>query len=458
MTYQQENDALIRSFMDRTFYRAFKEGPDTKLENFRAIEFIINYECNLACKYCYVNRYGSDLYPSELWHDDKRIKRNTDMVLNWFLREGMDPKIEIFSGEPLVQEIAYWAVNRILDIVGHVNKGPIVIPTNYTFILSDELTKKVDDLITKGAGLGMPVSLSASVDGKYCERNRPFASNVASAEMNEKREWTWTYKDNLDPRDDAFYDKVFAFAASHGYGFHPMVYSEGIEDWQENFLWFQEMFKKHNIPWTGLYLLEIRNSEWSKTQTKAFQEFVKFLIKFSWDMVGKNRQRYMDFLFKRKGFNMLASPLTTIGRGVGCSFQSSLYLRMGDLKLAPCHRTSYDPLLLGELMIENEQITGDIATTNPELYLAGIATTQKTWPYCESCTIKSMCSGGCLGAQYETMGDMFTPIPTVCRLEHAKLIAMIEAYKEIGMYGSILGRVNEEKRATLQILDNQEVK
>ncbi|GAI68001.1 unnamed protein product, partial [marine sediment metagenome] len=72
---------------------------------------------------------------------------------------------------------------------------------------------------------------------------------------------------------------------------------------------------------------------------------------------------------------------------------------------------------------------------------------------CESCLIKHLCSGGCLGSQFEVTGDLFSPIPSVCQLEHAKIKAIIMAYKELKVFGLICERVNPEKRYALNMLE-----
>jgi radical SAM protein with 4Fe4S-binding SPASM domain len=451
MSYKEENDALINSFMERTYYRAMREGPNTKFLNWRNFEIILNYDCNLACRYCYGNRFGNCLCPEGSTNEDD-IKKNTDIILDWFFENKFDPKIELFAGDVLVQDIGYWVVNRILDRGRGKLSGPLVIPTNYTFILSDELTNKAENLIQKSKEYNIPMSFSASFDGKYCEENRPFLYMVKNGWEDEKRVWHWEMNDKKDIRDDIYYDKCFSFAKKHGFGFHPMIYSYTIQNWEKNFLWFQEMLKKHNIPWYNIYLLEIRNVEWTLQQTQKFGEFIKFLIKWSYNMVGKNLQNYFDFLFDKRGFNILTSPLTTIGRGIGCSMQSDIYCRVGDLELGICHRTMYDHLNMGNFKVENNRIVG-IDVKNPELWLMSRTLNSNTLPYCESCLLRNLCSKGCLGAQFEVTGDIFTPIPTVCRLEHEKIKSMIEAYKEIGIWHDILGRANEDKKRDLMEIE-----
>ena len=159
----------------------------------------------------------------------------------------------------------------------------------------------------------------------------------------------------------------------------------------------------------------------------------------------------MNFIFRGKGFNTLASPLTTIGRGMGCSLQSMIYLRLADLMLAPCHRQMYDPFLIGQLKVENGKIVG-VQARNAAILIAEVSSGFRNFPYCETCTIKWVCSGGCLGAQLETTGDQFTPIPAVCHLEHEKIASMARAYERIGILPDILSRITVDKRLAFEAI------
>ncbi|GAI76974.1 unnamed protein product, partial [marine sediment metagenome] len=203
--------------------------------------------------------FGNELYPPEL-QDDKRVLANLQILLAWLVDRKLTPKLELFSGDPFSLQ----AVSMILDKFENAESKPksIVIPTNYTFILSKALTEKIESLVERSRRLGIPIFLSASIDGRYCEANRPFRSGKS------------------DPRDDGYYDRVFAFNKKWGFSFHPMIYSDRIDSWQNNFLWFQEMLKKHDIPWSNIYLLEVRNKEWSRDNILGFEEFIKFLIRW----------------------------------------------------------------------------------------------------------------------------------------------------------------------------------
>ncbi len=450
MTFQEENDALIASFLSRTFLRGFKDPGNEKLVNFRSLEIMLNYKCNLGCKYCYVHKFGDQLYPIE-YQGEEAILKNVGILLDWLKVNDFDPKIEVFSGETFSQDIGFKVLDLILDKLKG-NNGPLVIPTNFTFLLSEHQTKRVEEVLMKSREHGPQIILSASFDGKFQEANRPFRGMIEGCDVSPEGVWTWEYNDKEDPRDDGYYDRCFAFAKKWRCGFHPMVYSGGIENWKDNFLWFQEKFKEFGISWTNLYLLEVRNVEWSVQQVRDYSDFVEFLIRWSWEKCGCDFQKFKEFVFARKGFNILHGPLSTIGRGMGCSIQGTVVVRAGDLAIVPCHRTCYPHLVYGKFKVEGDEITG-IDVYNPELWIAITSLKTTSFPYCETCTINQLCPSGCLGSQLEVTGDLFTPIPTVCRMFFAKMATFVRVFKDLGIYDQMLGTINPRKQLAFRELE-----
>ncbi|GAI05625.1 unnamed protein product, partial [marine sediment metagenome] len=148
MNYQKENDALYNSFLNRTFFNGWTKKDDSRYENFRRIEFILNAKCNLDCKYCYYTKYGDQLYPKKI-SQPTDILRNLEMLLDWLIQNGYAPDIDFFSGEPFFQKVGFDALQMILDKFSSAGRKPknIVIPTNYTFILIDRLVEKVEKLL-----------------------------------------------------------------------------------------------------------------------------------------------------------------------------------------------------------------------------------------------------------------------------------------------------------------------
>jgi radical SAM protein with 4Fe4S-binding SPASM domain len=186
-------------------------------------------------------------------------------------------------------------------------------------------------------------------------------------------------------------------------------------------------------------------------QIRELYEFVRFLVSWYRKLFPDDEEFIVKSLGAGTGFNILSSPFTTIGRGFGCSLQSCLTLRLGDLTAVPCHRQAYRQFESFRFIKEGGKIV-DIEGLNVDYYLTAMTARVKDQPYCETCLVRHLCSGGCPGSQFEATGDSFTPIPSVCKLLHTKLFALLREYKQIGILGRLLGRIAPEKRETIQIL------
>ena len=96
-------------------------------------------------------------------------------------------------------------------------------------------------------------------------------------------------------------------------------------------------------------------------------------------------------------------------------------VRLGDLALCPCHRTSYDKYLFGKYIVENDEIVG-VKANNVQLASAIYITNALIKPKCNECPIAMMCLKGCLGCQYENTNDIFYPVESVCNLLKVTLL------------------------------------
>jgi hypothetical protein len=211
-----------------------------------------------------------------------------------------------------------------------------------------------------------------------------------------------------------------------------MIYSANIEKWIDNFVWFQKMFQKFDIPIGAIYLLEVRNVEWNKQQIKEFYKFTRFVINWVYKHIRVPPEELPKFVFENKLFNLF-SIFTRIGRGLGCSMQSTIQLRLGDLTASVCHRAAYKPHNLWKFKVEDNEIV-DIESINHNLLIAAFSFDAKNLPMCEVCPIRELCNSQCLGSMHETNGELFLPIPTVCALEHAKVAAIIDEIIDLGLY------------------------
>lgn len=436
-SYQQDNDALLQSFMERTYFKAWKETNPEVIRrnegfygNYHSLEFGINQRCDLNCKYCYLQKFGEEYYPKSTTDKDK-ILENSEILLSWLWENQYHPMLEIFSGDPLIQTIGLQVLELMIKYAedGKKISEMISIPTNMGVLLHPKKKEKLIELMDRANKVCVRVGLSASVDGKFLEENRPF-------------------KNKNYIRDDKFYHELFTWARKYGIGFHPMVYSDSIHKWKDNFLWFQKKFAEYGLPWTNIYLLEVRNQEWTVEQCQELYKFVKWLVHWTWDRLGRDAQAFGYGGF----FNILSSTLSSVGRGIGCSIQSSLQMRIGDLSWGLCHRLFYDKYICGGFKVENGKITG-VKAHNFEVMLAVGTSTVRNFPPCEKCIIKHLCSAGCLGSNFETTGDLFATPPSVCRMEHYKIMGILEGMEEIGVLNSLLSRLGQDKQdSVIQLL------
>lgn len=429
MSLKEENSLIVNNLLNKTFFAGWKSPDVTKYQNYKTLELVINGKCDLACRYCYITRFGDKLYPKEI-HQDDVVRKNTKMLLSYLSENGYKPRVEIFSGETLMQNIGYDVLDMAVDFCSSY-KGEIVIPTNMNFVMHDQLFQRYQKIYERAKSLDVKIHLSASVDGLYCDVNRPFRNNSLK-------------------RD---YDKIFDFASHNSIAFHPMIYCEEIEHWKDNFLWFQSMFKKYKIPWNALYLLEVRNSEWTVEQIREFGKFLKFLVIYIRDKFKDlPNKKFFRTVLQDKLFNLFGL-FFTIGRGTGCSIQSTMQVRLADLSVFPCHRLTYEYFKMYRFLTDDEKVIG-IEGINPELAVAHQSMDHSTFPYCQECLLKTLCNGQCLGSMYENSGDLFTPVPNVCLLEHEKVSSIINTLYEIGVFPECLDLLNQDKRFSIEIVHN----
>ena len=446
--YEQENQALADYFMEEYFYKIFRtpkpeKDSTTRIKNPRYLELIISPKCNLGCNYCYIHHHKKDIFNECLFNAESTLK-NVQLVMEWMDKNNFVVPLEIFSGELFAQEIGF----QVLDIIyNYQSKLPyekrvpyITIPTNYTFICSDELTQRILDIYYKFQEIDIRICFSASFDGKFMEQNRPYIGNLDIP---------------IDVvRDDDYYEKAFTFIQKVNGGLHPMVYSKDIFLWKENFLWFQSMMEKYNIDWRHIYLLQVRNEEWNMEEIKGLQDFIEFLYDFAWNKCDQDPVKMSEFLINEMGFNLLAEPYNKCDRGLTCAIQSTLHIRASDLKIYPCHRLGYESFYCGELIPDDELVL-KYKNNNIELFnlICGV---HKTYlPHCTACVVRDNCIGPCLGANYESNKNMFVTPPTVCMVMHAIVATSVKMMKKYNLFNPLYDLIDKGTMAGLELVEKE---
>jgi radical SAM protein with 4Fe4S-binding SPASM domain len=427
-----ENEEFFKTFLESTFFDNWRNSTrdSMKHHNYSSIEFSLGYACDLSCSYCYYTRYGKELYGKKSIKKEN-VLSNVEKVMKFIVKNNMLVNIEIFAGEIFV--ISYiWDIFDIIlkhEAMLPVEKRPfaIIAPSNMSFLKEgrEEIFDKFAEYRQRFAELDIFFGISASVDGPFLDNdNRPSKTKK--------------------PYTKEFYEKLISYGTEFDYGYHPMIYSTGIEHWIDNYLWFAQ-----NIQ-TNLYLLEVRNAEWNTKQSKQLYYFMKFLVHKIFKDSNENHDSFLEFLGKR-GTNIIESTYSTIGRGIGCSLQSTLQLNMNELSLSSCHRLAYDYLQAGTFDF-HEDGGYDFNPGNVEMYIATHAVDSKSMVPCDSCAINELCSAGCLGANLEATGDAFINPPTMCAMEHAKILGIFEAFEEIGIVDRIYSMVPIRKASQIKNL------
>lgn len=423
MTFQEENNNLLKFILNASFLKPWSdiEYKNSLQKNTRvgSLELYVTAACGQNCEYCYLIKNGDKLYPKEL-RKKETILKNTQILANYILDKlPLLPRIDIFSGEIVGEPLFFEILDILLDCKAKgAGFGSIVIPSNFSFIHSEEKTLKVEEYIEKAKQLNVNLVFSASIDGYVLEdKTRP--QKIYKA------------------RDEEFYDKTFAFCKKYHYCFHPMISAYGIDDWIENYKWWIEKCEQYDIPiLKNVMTLEVRNDDWTDYKIQKYLEFLEFYFQYHLNNTFEGLPRRMALqligkLGENFGYtNLLLSEKIQIP---SCSIGYQMTVRLGDLAIAPCHRLSYDDFLYGKFIVKDEKIV-DVEAYNPFIATKILLSNQrKSHHGCDVCWNKDTCIKGCFGSQKENTDEIFMPVESVCNLLKAKTKKILELYDNFGV-------------------------
>lgn len=404
------------------------------------IELMIRPECNQSCEYCYLYKYGHDLYPDR--YSKEQIVNNFKKIIDYFiLKEYKIFRLDLFAGDMFYDDLFFeliphlytyytWLKNNYPDFIKYHNetdnnKSPaIIIPSNMSFCYDDEKINKIKQIHNTFLNeLGIKIFMSYSTDGRY-------ATNIR-----EKR--------NIE---DEFFDKVLSLCSELNWGLHPMISYESIDNIYENYEWFKLKTYQHKI--NGAYFLEVRNEGWTKESIEKYSKFLNYVLNDNFhNYCESNLKTYFENnirLFKKDKDNKyriiptqqhLQKLLISPSHFIPCSLGTlNLCIDVGSLELLPCHRTAYKELRGGKLVEENGKIIGVEPSEFFNSYLNLIFYNNDFKPDCVTCPYKMVCMKGCIGAQYEKYADPNISIPSVCDLLKAKANVIIHFYHSIGLF------------------------
>ena len=454
LSFQQNQDALLQNFLDQNlFKKQFQNScfiPEEirnrkvrpgDLEDGLNIELIVRPDCNLHCEYCYIARYGHKLYPFEQRVSNEEILANCEAVLDWVYNQHNQfiGDWELFAGDMFYDGLYFDILDIFYEYMSNLSalykkqynekNEPVNIfaPVNFTFITNDEQVQKFDEYYNKFIKIGVRLGFSCSIDGYYCTDTR-----------------------ERKTLDDEYYDKLFKFLQKYHMRCHPMVAPSNIHNWKENYFWWKEQYKKYfreNAIDILPMMLEVRNDEWTQERIDNLLAFYDVMIDDRLnDFCQGDIDNFARHIFCGDGKNdtlpRLGSydPIQPFGNEnqerLGCGISGLLHITLNNLSIVPCHRTSYQQFTSGYLTKDETGHINGVHGENVSLMLAIYHLVQNSLPRCCNCKYKLPCLKGCLGAQYETNGELFQPCISVCNMFQQKFNHLINKYQELGVIES----------------------
>ena len=398
-----------------------EDDPYT-LQQDAGLEIFITNACNQHCEYCYLTKYDG-LYPHDL-RSPELLLNNLRKLYDWILNNKMTiPKCEFFTGE-------IWQTQFGLDILEltyeYICKGMeiqwILIASNCSFVNDPVQLQKIQTYIDKFDDGAHQLSFSISLDGAIIENEmRPLNSTVI--------------------KDDEYYENIFNFAKHNNFYFHPMVASKSSKHWIENYKWWAKKFKEYDFDIDELMMLEVRNSDWTEESINDYNNFMNYLIEDAFNRCGRNVEIFSNTLMgiRNKAKNLKLSgyipwAFPEADSFFGCTVATDLCVRLGDLAICPCHRTSYDKYVYGKFVLDEN---GDIFTVTAnntqmavKILMGNLSTTMNK---CDTCVFNPYCLKGCAGSQIESTGDPFIPSGNVCNFFHKKYSFLLSKYRDMGV-------------------------
>ena len=380
------------------------------------LELSFSADCDKACYYCYLKQFGEKLYPRE---KQETILHNLELFLHHCcVNNYRFNQVDIFSGEFF--NLPYW--KEVLDIIlssNFKNYNSIMIPSNFSFVDKGFLDQ-VCAYKNKFDDRGKRFKLSCSIDGAEDGNTRP-------------------YKNKSITNIDNILNAVGILNA----GMHPMISPEFLKNYKKNVdFWIDVAIRFNDMP----MLLEVRNNFWDEKDIGRFVKFLEYLTEQMYNrLLNKDTEKLSKIFFGKdeeyKKYDCFLLSFPRQEARMSCSFHHTLFLRVSDLSLIPCHRLSYPQFVYGKFVEKDGKL--QYTATNLDFHV--LATTfnpNSSMPKCANCNIKSFCIKGCMGSQYETNNDPFIPIDSVCALEKAKYRTLHKIAKEYDLYGIYLSDPN----------------
>lgn len=425
--FQKEQDELLKTILKLRFFNPWKQlvtnQDDRSLMLDSNLELYITNKCNQKCEYCYLHD-NNELYPEEC-NNHETIIHNLELLYEYFIANDFYiPLIDMFSGEIWHTQLGWDVLETTLEYIKRgLNFGSILIASNCYFVNNPKTLQKIQNYINEFNRIQHPIVFSISADGKILDnKGRP--------------------RVNDESYTDEYYDNLFAFAKYNNFYFHPMVSSHNVKYWIENYEWWKERHAYYHLDIQNMMLLEVRNDDWTEESINDYCKFITYLADdFLKNECHNNIELFANAVLNIRGYNpnnpiiegYVPWAITRTDTFNGCTVATHLTVRLGDLAICPCHRTSYAKYLYGKFVVEDDMIV-DIKARNPQMAIKILMGNMLTTMHgCDVCLYKNCCLKGCFGSQLESNKDPFFPNKTVCAFFRKKYSTILQYYKDKGI-------------------------
>ena len=365
---------------------------DTYKNKYKNLELVIRPWCNHNCDYCYINKYGKELYPTQETNIDK-ILINIVEIINYVVITKQIPieNIYLFSGDLFTDNLLWLILEIFLKI--KLSNCNIIIPLHPSFISEPNFEKQFEKYYNLLKQVNINLAISISADGRKIDRNK-----------------SYNYNDVID------------FAEKYNFVFHPMISASNVNKWQKNYDWWMRHVDRQPA------IMEVRNDDWTQDKIDAYLKVLDHIFDKRIEVCDNDINKFAYHYFIGDGVNNtplglpyydIIKPIFTNRKGMLCTLQDTLSFDVSNKNLIPCHRISYEQFRAAKL--EDNILVSENDTTFVTLHNL----TRKGQPKCVNCIIRDYCMGSCFGAQFEAHGDLFTPNDSVCSLFQQKLIFII---------------------------------
>ena len=344
-------------------------------------QLVMTENCNLACKYCYMDPFNSLMTKDVFDQHYKMLPK----IMEFYKEKTY--KTTFFGGEPLIN----W---ELIEYVVPILKGD----PNCRFIMTVTNGLLFKDDYKRDYYKKNGLSFSLSFDGLWNKTNRPLKNGNSSL-------------------DEYLKEPLKSYFTNKG-GSKVMVSPENISTMVENFVWLVEEYSMISPDFSL-----VRDDIWSKEDITLFEiEIVKLAdVVINYFKSGKPA---MAGFFKLYILDLIYSK--SYGkRPFGCFAGCTGAAFMPDGKVYPCARFGSKKLfpiadsLTGKLL-DNINILNNPMITNPQKY-----------EKCLKCSLYNYCNAGCTFQQLNIEKLKCEPIDSICKLLHACYEQSIRITKEL---------------------------